>query len=135
MSRSAPLVCRHCQASHRLVESVRRLSVGMRGDQLAYIEDVFRVISRPRYLNVSHRTSSMNLFFLERKGAECFLILLQRGHAPPHRRGSHPGNIPGRHQQLRLVGLQRFGRLARLRPPANRPLDSRFCASQYPWPS
>jgi len=59
----------------------------------------------------------MNLFSLERKGK----MLFPRSHAPPHWRGSHPGQITGGHQQLRLVGLQRFGGLARFRPPGEFP--------------
>ena len=55
---------------------------------------------------------SMRLFFLERKGK----MLFPRSHTPPHWRGSHPGQIPRSHQQLRLVGLQRFGRFGSFRP-------------------
>src|SRR6266849_6762065 len=61
---------------------------------------------------------SMRLFFLERKGGDAvFATLLQHAHPPPHRRRADARHIAGSHEQLRLVGLQRFGRLGRFRPP------------------
>src|SRR5262249_19679791 len=38
-------------------------------------------------------------------------------HPAPHRRRPHSGHIAGRHQQLRLISLQRFRRRDRFRPP------------------
>src|SRR6266849_598523 len=78
------------------------------------------LISRPRYLNLTAASvmpSSMRLFFLERKGGPCSQHLLQHADPPPHRRRADARHIAGRHQQLRLVGIQRFGRLGRVRPP------------------
>jgi len=36
MSRNAPLAWRHCQASHNLVDSVRRLTLGWRSTARVY---------------------------------------------------------------------------------------------------
>ena len=72
MSRKAPLACFHCQASHSFVDSLRRLSAGMRGDQLAYIEDVFRADLPAAVPERQPSPSSMNLFFLERKGKNVY---------------------------------------------------------------
>ena len=72
MSRNAPLAWRHCQASHSLVDSVRRLSLRVLLDQRAYIKDVFLADLPAAIPERDHSISSMNRFFLERKGVTRF---------------------------------------------------------------
>src|SRR5262252_10386950 len=76
--------------------------------------------SRPRYFNPVI-VRSMNLFFLERKGAEMFLRL-RCTHTSPHRCRPNSQNIAGRHQHLRLIRFQRLGRPLRFWPPNKLPL-------------
>src|SRR5262245_10590403 len=51
-----------------------------------------------------------------------FRLLPRPLHTPPHGRRSHPRHIACRHQQLGLIGFQRFGWSGGFRPPHKTPL-------------
>ena len=74
MSRSAPLACRHCQASHSFVDSVRRLARGWAAISSPYIEDVFVADVPAAIPELHHCNSSMRRFFTGTQGGGMFLL-------------------------------------------------------------
>ena len=84
MSRSAPLACRHCQASHSLVESVRRLASRVCRDQFPDEDDVFRRDDAAAVFPLGfHLSRIVRENFLERKP----FFQIFSAHGAPYRCG------------------------------------------------
>src|SRR5271169_2230582 len=108
----------------------------MRGDQLAYIKDVFRGDRPAPVLNLIHRETVCTLFCWNARGQDCFFgnyfsALTRRHMGAARTRDTSPAAISNwaSYASSPLAGPAASGHHTK------RPWESRFCASQYPWPS
>ena len=96
MSRSAPLACFHCHASHSFADSFRRLSSAWLPINCWIKVMSSSVMTLPRYFHTGMPECGTSIFGTQ---------VLKRAHPPPHRR-CRRFRIAGRQQQLCLMRLQ-----------------------------
>ena len=127
-----PFACFHCQASHSFAESARRLAPAFSEINRRMKAMSSAVITRPRYFHCAAMGRSLPETKPERKSLAQFFST----HSPVATRAlllrpGYPLPLATALDELAAFGVGSFP----LGHPTKRPFESRFCASQNPWPS
>ena len=131
MSRGAPLACFHCQASQSFSDNLRRLAVGWSVINLRMKSISSAVTVRPRYLHSGILFAVWQSRNWNARGLAYFFYALtcrHTGGASASGFAAASSNCAWCARRVR-AGSEPLGHHLK------RPFDSRFVASQNPWPS